>query len=245
MAQRMLTWEDLSEPVRRIVRWAAAAQSEPARQLQGLLVGLLREPRDSPLRTLLGHFEISDDELFGALRAQSRASAEHVRRRPAGLRELPPLSRTPSASSLRAAEIHDEFHTEDVNADCVLGALLETGASTAAIALSRRSRRSRCRSCSAATSTGWAPTACRGRRRSTATSRSAGGPRRRRCRTRCRRGRRRRRAGAADLAAHLRAAGRPGCARRDAVCARSGVLRRSRPRRDGAHAARRADDPQR
>jgi hypothetical protein len=137
MAQRTLTWEDLSEPVRRLVRWAAAAESDRHVSSGGLLVGLLREPRDSPLRTLLAHFEIAEEELFDALRRSREHPLNTSVDAPAGLRELPTLSSNAESILLRAAGIHDEFHTDDVNGDCVLGALLETGAATAAVALSR------------------------------------------------------------------------------------------------------------
>ncbi|HEV7804428.1 MAG TPA: P-loop NTPase fold protein, partial [Solirubrobacteraceae bacterium] len=137
MAQRTgATWEGLSDPVRRIVTWAAAAEVGPEVGSPGLMLGILRAEPDSPPHTLLAHFGVSHGQLFDALQEVAPGMRLDPTAIPEELPEPPVLTSNAASILARAAEIHRDIRSEDVDAACVFGALLEAAASTAAVALS-------------------------------------------------------------------------------------------------------------
>jgi KAP family P-loop domain len=127
-------WEELSENARIALSWAVAAQRGHVSS-RGLLIALLRV--SAAPHTLLAHFGVSPESLFEALRKRvpERIIDPGLGNPKQLLEALPTLTLNAARILDRAAELHREVPTDQVDTECLFGGLLDTGGSTCYLAL--------------------------------------------------------------------------------------------------------------
>jgi hypothetical protein len=131
------TWDDLSDGVKQIVRWALAIEQRTFVGTRALLAGIARsEPPDNPVDTLLRHFDVSREALYGALAGTSDSRIYLQITSPSGSDALPALTDNARVALAEGLALQRRLVTgQSLTASCLFAGLLTNPRSTAALGL--------------------------------------------------------------------------------------------------------------
>src|SRR4051812_48991452 len=119
-----LKWDELELDVRRAITWALSAQEDHVSS-RGLLIGMLLADAGGPPSTLLAQFGVATNILLDALakRVPERRIDATLPLPERILDEPPPFTDNTSEILAQAAGLRREKRTEQIDIECVFGAL--------------------------------------------------------------------------------------------------------------------------